>query len=146
MPVSKSLFTALATAIAFPLILPASATAAPARALRFDDLEATMRQYQQFSSALPNWQEVHTPTADLKQARGTLQAALPVGLAAADARDRLRAAGGQCALAEQGTIVCTYADVRQTNEFIDHVAWKISVPVVAGRVADITVARDWYRS
>jgi len=131
--------------LALALVAPHAVMAEPAAALRFADLEAGMQPYRQFASALPNWQDIPTPVGELQQAYGALRTAIPVGLAAAEAQDRLRAAGGRCTVAAQGTLMCTYGDVEHTNDFIDHVNWRVTVPVADGHVADIKVARDWYR-
>jgi hypothetical protein len=70
----------------------------------------------------------------------------PVGLSASEARERLQAAGSRCDMTDPSAISCRYKDVQTPDsEYVDDVIWKVTVPLVNGRVADLKVARDWYR-
>jgi hypothetical protein len=49
-------------------------------------------------------------------------------------------------MTDPSAIDCHYNDVQTPDsEYVDSVVWKITVPLVDGRVADLKVARDWYR-
>ncbi|MDR3401443.1 MAG: hypothetical protein P4L99_03005, partial [Chthoniobacter sp.] len=115
-------------------------------ALRFADLEFGMPSDPILSSSTPNWQEEHTPPADLEYAVMELRAFVPIGLSADEARKRLKAAGCHFTTTDRSTIGCRYNDVQTPDsEYIDSVVWKVSVPLVDGRVTGLKVARDWYR-
>ncbi len=140
------LFPVLTAALAVAGIFSAPAMAEAPGKLRFSNLEFGMPMDPLLWSSTPMRAEQHTPATDIKYAVSQLHAAIPVGLSASEARERLQAAGSRCDMTDPSAISCRYKDVQTPDsEYVDDVIWKVTVPLVNGRVADLKVARDWYR-
>lgn len=140
------LFPVLTTALTVACVFSVPAMAETPARLRFSNLEFGVPMDPLLWSSTPMRAEQHTPAADIKYAVSQLRAAVPVGLAASEARKRLQAAGGRCDMTDPSTISCHYKDVQTPDsEYVDDVVWKVTVPLVNGQVADLKVIRDWYR-
>lgn len=119
----------------------------PDRGLRFADMEFAMPT----DPLLPSWVSfshvIHTPSRYLDDATAKLRAAIPVGSEASAAAGILAKAGARCRQPGPDVLTCGYRDVETPwgGEYWDSVSWTVTMPLVAGRVADLTVARDWTR-
>lgn len=116
-------------------------------AIRFSNLEFNAPRDPLLWSSTPLGARQQTPAAQMTYALAQLRAAIPNGLPALEAQNRLQAAGSHCDTQDPSAITCRYNDVEtRDGEYLDYVVWKVTVPLVNNHVADIKVARDWYRS
>jgi len=119
----------------------------PDRTLRFADMEFAMP----IDPLLPSWvgrsHIMHTPSSDLRAASGQLRAAIPTGTDATTAAATLARAGARCAAPTDAALMCSYHDVEtpRGGQYFDSVNWTVTLPLAAGHVTDILVARDWTR-
>lgn len=146
--ITPSKFSVFVATVSLTLVglSPNLAMAETSGTLRFSELEFNAPSDPLLWSSTPNRAEQHTPASDIQYAVNQLNAAIPVGLSASEAHARLQAAGARCDMTDPSAIDCHYNDVQTPDsEYVDSVVWKITVPLVDGRVADLKVARDWYR-
>jgi hypothetical protein len=115
--------------------------------LHFADLEFSMPTDPYTWSSDPNWEPHHTPARMLAEAQAAIGSAVPNGTSAADAALILHKAGARCVAAQAQQLDCRYRDVETPygGQYTDNVLWKISLPLVDGRVNGVTVTRDWMR-
>lgn len=140
------IFPVLTAAFAITAVFSSPAMAENPGKLSFSDLEFGMPMDPLLWSSTPIRAEQHTPAADMTYAVSQLRSAVPVGLSASEARERLQAAGSRCDMTDPSTITCRYKDVQTPDsEYVDDVVWKVTVPLVGGQVADLKVIRNWYR-
>jgi hypothetical protein len=115
--------------------------------LHFADLEFSMPTDPYTWSSDPGWEPHHTPARFLAEARDAIGSAVPNGTPATDAALVLHKAGARCASASVQELDCHYRDVETPygGQYWDNVVWEIKLPLVDGRVAGVTVTRDWMR-
>lgn len=115
--------------------------------LHFADLEFGMPTDPYTWTSDPNWEPHHTPAQFLAEARNAIGSAVPNGTSATDAALILHKAGARCTAATSRELDCRYRDVETPygGQYTDNVLWKISLPLVDGRVNGVTVTRDWMR-
>ncbi|HZU63503.1 MAG TPA: hypothetical protein VFF98_07460 [Novosphingobium sp.] len=119
---------------------------APSAGLHFADLEYAMPSDPLTWSSDPGWEAHHTPARFMTDAQSALAAAVPAGLSAAEAAQRLHMAGAHCRQPAGAELSCTYKTVETPRTYWDAVTWTVAMPLTAdGRVASMSVTRDWTR-
>jgi len=113
--------------------------------LHFADLEFAMPRNPLLRSTELAWKARQTPQSVLTDARQAVRAVVPVGMTASDASDVLRKAGAKCKVEQAQALVCHYAAVETRDEWVDAIDWTVRVALVEGRVADLSLAREWWR-
>jgi len=123
--------------------VPTTASANPS--LRLADLEFNMPQDTEVEAdAL--WRAEHTPMDVLADAVDQLKATVPPGVETHVAVERLQAAGAKCDIKDQAEITCNYTDQQTLGGNIDLVKWTVKLPAQGGRLTNLFVTRDWYRT
>ncbi|MDE2410162.1 MAG: hypothetical protein KGM18_00140 [Sphingomonadales bacterium] len=120
--------------------------------LRFANLEFAIPPDPLLWSSDPGWEPHNTPPRLLVEATEKLRAAVPAGTSSGDAAETLLKAGAKCREKRQGgangnMLTCTYRDVEypEGGDYTDDISWRVTLPLLGGRVADLAVARIWSR-